>query len=327
MRGSLPDYVVCPACRGALEQRPGAAACTICGTWYPWHSTIYFAAHVQDREKVRQQAIYDGRTPDQLADLPYADLQTYHQFCAATTDLIRRHGVHNARFRALKTRQLLDRLTPGPGDRVLDVGSGDGSLLALLTQRYGVDGVGVDISSTVVERSLQTGFWDHELYQGDAEQLPFLDGAFDGVVSFDVLEHLPHPGRAIAEAARVLRPGGWALFYAVSQRDAYTWHWQQRRLTGERIGVDRAAGHRWENFLQPGQARRWMRDAGFEQMRVIPFHALVTLILDERFVSFFQSLLSFEPLLSLVLRLAEGADRPMTSRDFGNGFYVMARSG
>ena len=325
-RSSLPDYVVCPACSGALERRPGAAACTICGTWYPWRSTIHFAPDVRDEEKARQQAIYDGRTPDQLSDLPYADLEAYRRFCATTTDLIQRHGVHKARFKALKTRQLLDRLAPGPGERVLDVGSGDGSLLALLTQRYGVHGVGIDISPAVVERSLQAGFWDHELYQGDAEDLPFLGGTFDGVVSLDVLEHLPHPERTIAEAARVLRPGGWAVFYAVSQRDAYTWHWQQRRLTDDQLGVDRAAGHRWENFLQPRQARRWMVHAGFVRVQVIPFHALVTLVLDERLFDFFSALLPFQPLLGLGLRLAEGADRPLTSRGFGNGFYLLGRA-
>jgi ubiquinone/menaquinone biosynthesis C-methylase UbiE len=306
--------------------RSGGAACTVCDSWYPWPSTIYFAASVEDREKVRQRAIYDGLAPDQLSDIPYVDPEAYRRFCLATIDLIRQRGLHNVQLKALKTRQLLDRLAPTAGDRVLDVGSGDGSLLALLTLCYGVHGVGVDISPAVVERSLQTGCWDHEIYQADAEQLPFLDATFDGVVSMDVLEHLPHPQRAIAEVARALRPGGWALLYAVSQRDTYTWHWQQRRLTGGQLGVDRAAGHRWENFLQPEQARRWMHDAGFERVHVIPFHSLVTLILDERFVSFLQTLLPFKSLLGLVLRLAEGADRPLTSRGFGNGFYLVGHA-
>jgi ubiquinone/menaquinone biosynthesis C-methylase UbiE len=255
------------------------------------------------------------------------DQEAYCRFCVATTELIQRRGLHNVQFKALKTRRILDQLAPAPDDRVLDVGSGDGSLLALLALRYGVHAVGIDISPAVVERSLRAECWDHEIYQADAEQLPFLDDTFDGVVSMDVLEHLPHPEPSIVEVARVLRPGGWALFYAVSQRDAYTWHWQQRRLTDNQLGVDRGAGHRRENFLQPTQARRWMESAGFERIDLLPFHALVTLILDERFVSFFQALLPFESLLGLVLRLAEGADRPLTSRGFGNGFYLIGFAG
>lgn len=46
----------------------------------------------------------------------------------------------------------------------------------------------------------------------DAQQLPFRAGAFDGVFSVNVLEHVPEPAAVIAEAARVLEPGGRALF-------------------------------------------------------------------------------------------------------------------
>ena len=43
---------------------------------------------------------------------------------------------------------------------------------------------------------------------GDATQLPFADGSFDGVVASEVLEHVPDDVGALAELVRVLRPGG-----------------------------------------------------------------------------------------------------------------------
>jgi SAM-dependent methyltransferase len=46
------------------------------------------------------------------------------------------------------------------------------------------------------------------LVRGDGRALPFLDGSFDAVVSYDVLEHVPHVGDVAGEIARILRPGG-----------------------------------------------------------------------------------------------------------------------
>jgi ubiquinone/menaquinone biosynthesis C-methylase UbiE len=288
---------------------------------------VHFAAVADDPEKTRQQAVYDGWAPDTVLELPYRDVDGYRDYCTNITGIVRQLGIDGRHFKALKTRQVLDRLRPRSGERVLDVGSGAGSTLALLTLHYGAKGTGIDISSAVIERCAQENPWGHEYYQADAEQLPFLDNTFDGIISMDVLEHLPHPARCIAEAARVVRPGGWAMFYAVSQRDAYTWHWTQRRLTGDRVGADCGAGHRWERFLQPDQARTWMEGAGFAKVRVTPFHALTTLILDERLGSLFTGLVRFPWLPRILLGVADLADLPLTSRGFGNGFYVEGRKG
>ena len=115
------------------------------------------------------------------------------------------------------------------------------------------------------------------------------------------------------------------MFYTVSQADTYTWHWMQRRLTEGRVGVDCGAGHRWESFLLPDQARAWMKQSGFAEIRVTPFHALATLIWDERFTSITAGLLRFPWLLRTLLNVAELVDLPLTSRGLGNGFYVEGR--
>ncbi len=45
----------------------------------------------------------------------------------------------------------------------------------------------------------------------DLTDIPLADGSFDGLISSHVLEHIPDDGRAMAELARIIRPGGWAL--------------------------------------------------------------------------------------------------------------------
>jgi len=91
----------------------------------------------------------------------------------------------------------------GPGDRVLDLGCGDGDLSAVLP---GV--VGVDVAEAAVRRARRR-HPGHEYVRADAEDvLPFADASFDVVWCSEVLEHLADTGRALGEARRVLRAGG-----------------------------------------------------------------------------------------------------------------------
>ena len=103
-------------------------------------------------------------------------------------------------------RQLL-----GGHRRVLDVGAGEGQVARLL-QAAGCEVVGIDPSRaqlrTAVDRS-----GDEVFCLGAAAALPFIDAAFDGVVACLVFEHIDAMDEAVAEIARVLRPGGrFALF-------------------------------------------------------------------------------------------------------------------
>ena len=92
---------------------------------------------------------------------------------------------------------LLDILNLPPGADVLDVGAGDGPLLSLLRER-GHQGRVVGIDPAPGRGGLR----------GTAEALPFPDDSFGTVLLVRVLAHLPNPSTALAEARRVLRPGG-----------------------------------------------------------------------------------------------------------------------
>jgi SAM-dependent methyltransferase len=84
--------------------------------------------------------------------------------------------------------------------RVLDVGCGIGEFL----QAY-PDAVGVDVNSLLVRDCVQRGF---RCGMAGAYHLPFASRSFDGVLIYHVLEHLPDWETAVAEATRLLKPGG-----------------------------------------------------------------------------------------------------------------------
>jgi SAM-dependent methyltransferase len=102
-----------------------------------------------------------------------------------------------------------------PSDRVLDVGCGTG-WLARHFEHY----TGVDASPAAVEEAARHGR-DVRLADVD-EPLPFPDATFDGVVLKDLLEHVADPVAVVAEARRVLRPGGRVF---ASSPDAQRWVW------------------------------------------------------------------------------------------------------
>jgi SAM-dependent methyltransferase len=108
-----------------------------------------------------------------------------------------------ARATALAIEPLLDAADVGAGTRVLDVGCGLGTLAAAAAAR-GATVTGVDLAPGMLAEARRR----HpaiELVLGDAEALPFADGAFDVALGAFVVNHLPHPERAAAELARVAR--------------------------------------------------------------------------------------------------------------------------
>lgn len=111
-----------------------------------------------------------------------------------------------------------ERLGLTPGDRALDMGAGAGRHSFELYRR-GADVVAFDQDAE--ELSRVSGLFhamreagevpvgaEADVKQGDALGLPFGDGEFDRIVAAEVLEHIPDDVTAIAELARVLRPGG-----------------------------------------------------------------------------------------------------------------------
>ncbi len=126
----------------------------------------------------------------------------------------------------------------GSAQKILDVGCGTGGMLARLRER---DAYGIDYSETAISHCRGRGL--ARICRASACALPFRDGSFDAVLALDVIYHkaVADDGAAIAECARVLRPGGILLLHVpacdwLSGRHDLATH-GARRYSRERIGT------------------------------------------------------------------------------------------
>jgi len=133
------------------------------------------------------------------------------------------HGPGDVRFFD-RVASLYDRLAPvtdpeplwaglaradRPVERVLDLAGGTGRAARAIAAPVGPgrapEAFVIDASRAMLGRAADRGT---AAVQGDAGRLPIRDAAVDAVVVLDALHHLPDPESALAEATRVLRPGG-----------------------------------------------------------------------------------------------------------------------
>lgn len=109
-----------------------------------------------------------------------------------------------------KNTDVVAEHVPLTGARVLDVGCGDGALVRMMTRR-GAHVVGLECNPKQLSKARAKAAVGDETYvEGVGEDLPFEESTMDAVVYFNSLHHVPVAAlaKALAEAARVIRPGG-----------------------------------------------------------------------------------------------------------------------
>jgi ubiquinone/menaquinone biosynthesis C-methylase UbiE len=144
--------------------------------------------------------------------------QEYYDAFAPGYERERHHGYH----------ALIDRLETDValryvhGARVLEAGCGTGMILKEIAP-HARFAVGLDLSPGMLATARQRGL---RVVHGSVTEIPFVDGFFDVCYSFKVLAHVERIGAALAEMARVVRPGGhviaefynpWSLRYLVKR--------------------------------------------------------------------------------------------------------------
>jgi 2-polyprenyl-3-methyl-5-hydroxy-6-metoxy-1,4-benzoquinol methylase len=179
------------------------------------------------------------------------------------------YGDLTGRVTALVADPLLDAAGVVAGQRVLDVACGGGQVAERAAARGAVP-VGVDLAEAMVERARR----DHPQITfevADVEQLPMADDTFDAAVGGFVLNHLPHPERAVAQCARVVALGGGVAFSV--------WDRPERARLIALVGdaVERAGGDRYAGvpdgpddfrFADPDEMRALLEGAGLERIEV-----------------------------------------------------------
>ena len=139
---------------------------------------------------------------------------------------------------------------------VADLGCGEG-YLTIEAARWAKSVVAVDTSETVLDRArdlarrrrVSSITWT----RGDLTKLPIADASVDVALLSQALHHAPDPARALAEAVRILRPGGRVLVLDLREHDQA---WVRERLGDARLG------------FPDQELERLLRGAGLERVRV-----------------------------------------------------------
>lgn len=192
---ALLDVAECPDCRHRIEASDTGARCLGCGRLF---DTSHGVLDLRPSVTFAEQTKY-------LDHALHADAR--HESIAPP--------LLGSRIRNNMLRKFL-RL--GPGDRVIDLGCGNGRAIAWNVST-GASLCGVDVSPFFAEEAVEHS----DLLLGDLRRLPLQAGAFNKAWSLDVLEHVsPQAFREVlTEAARVLTPDGRLFVYTHVRRNGW----------------------------------------------------------------------------------------------------------
>jgi ubiquinone/menaquinone biosynthesis C-methylase UbiE len=177
-----------------------------------------------------------------------AAAQKYFREHAAEWDRIRKLHVADAAVEAA----IRDALSGRQFRSLLDLGTGTGRMLEMFGGEI-ERGLGIDLSLDMLllarDRLERAGLRHCSVRQGDIYDLPLADGSFDAVIIHQVLHFLDDGARAVAEAARVLRPGGSLLVIDFAPHEL---EFLREQYAHRRLG------------FAPEIVTQWMTGAGLE---------------------------------------------------------------
>lgn len=155
----------------------------------------------------------------------------------------------------------------GEGDKLLELGCGTGLFTGKVFGATGADITAIDISEDLLTQARES-YPQCRFQVGDAMNLAFSDGTFDGVYGSSVLHHLDM-NRAATEIYRVLKPGGRAIFAEPNMLNPQILIQKNVPFIKEALGdsPDETAVVRW-------RMKKMLERIGFQRVRVFPYDFL-----------------------------------------------------
>ncbi len=275
----LLQILCCPLCKNRVVRRNDSLVCRSCDKTYPIvlgipDLRVYEDPLIPIEDDYRKSAIIAAESEKRnFADLVrfYWSLPTYpHTPPHLKERFIRQVLSQDDRIRSHARR------FPG-GRRFLDVGCGTAAFAKVASSRYRLS-VGCDVAFRwllIARKRLEEAGLPANLVCCCADHLPFVDGAFDGVGSISLLEHLEVQNKAISEFERVTAPGG-LMFISTSNRfsaglEPHVRIWGvgflPRRWMPIYVRLLRGIEYEKKYQVSKFELRRLLENAGFRNLR------------------------------------------------------------
>jgi len=262
-------FLRCIDCGGGLREDIAALVCQACRRSYATVGAVVDFTATELGARAREQAaIYDAKEErDELLNPRVTPL------LGRWPDLLLTYREHSRQTRALRLQN---------GAAVLDLGCSTGLFLRSLSTLVSIVPFGIDVSLGSLARAaraMPNGCW----LLGQADNIPVVDESMDAVFAFDVLEHVPDMARAIGEVARVLRPGGKALFHLPVLDLQGSFDDVHSRIRPDRHRAEMlGAGHFLKNFRTRADVLTYCEQAGLAVSRARRFNVMFQNIFDYR---------------------------------------------
>ncbi len=208
MNANTVDYLCCPVCKGELELKPteqtdstvvsGRLTCLECRKSFEIAYGLPNLVHPE---------------PEKLPEIDRHYLDQYQRLAASYDRTIRLLMLLGGKWEPrARSRDLVAPLDLKPGNRVLEISAGTGSNLLPIADEIGRDGklFAMDLSpgmTAVAREKLARRRIEAEFGLGNASYLPYRNDLFDSILHFGGLNTFGEKKRALAEMARVARPG------------------------------------------------------------------------------------------------------------------------
>jgi SAM-dependent methyltransferase len=274
--------LVCPRCRAPLAGGGAELACSGCGATYPVVAEIPDLRTAPDPWIGLEADRAKGLAVDAAVEPGAGFEAAVRAYWARTPDTpphrAARHIDHVLRAEA-RTSEWVAHLDPPAraGEHWLDLGCGTADLACVAPEGVRVASLDVAFRWLVVARRRLAGCGrDGGLVCGNAETLPYPDAVFDRVVALGTLEHCRDAVAALAEARRVLKPGGSLQLRTVNRFSLLpephvgVWGvgWLPRRWADGYVRWRTGEHYLHHRLLSAAELRRALAAAGFRGIRI-----------------------------------------------------------